>query len=274
MGTNQPNPITAPNARTADSSATTGTQSPSAHASPRQHPPRVDATPPQSPAAHPPDFDLPCLKCGYNLRGLAGDPIKCPECGYENPFGDAAVPKAALEARLRKTETSLAICVGAILFGTPPAALLAVIWWETLRDPTGFSFFPWSPVICAGLPTLSAVIAWCTAAYRFGISCGGTRGWVRQLVHYHFWGLGLACAIIALGIAVGVACTPGRQFAQPWDLLASAILFAAIIASVVFYFPAAHRRLMMRIHDLQRETAIARIREEARLRLAAQGRRD
>lgn len=31
------------------------------------------------------DFDLPCLECDYNLRGLSGDPIRCPECGFRNP---------------------------------------------------------------------------------------------------------------------------------------------------------------------------------------------
>lgn len=25
--------------------------------------------------------NTPCPKCGYNLRGLAGDPVRCPECG-------------------------------------------------------------------------------------------------------------------------------------------------------------------------------------------------
>ena len=29
-----------------------------------------------------------CLKCGYRLRGLDGDPIRCPECGHVNPTSD------------------------------------------------------------------------------------------------------------------------------------------------------------------------------------------
>ncbi len=27
----------------------------------------------------------PCEGCGYNLRGLTGDPVRCPECGLLNP---------------------------------------------------------------------------------------------------------------------------------------------------------------------------------------------
>src|SRR3989442_10695322 len=29
--------------------------------------------------AKPEDIDLYCLECGYNLRGLSGDPRRCPE---------------------------------------------------------------------------------------------------------------------------------------------------------------------------------------------------
>ncbi|MCC6359531.1 MAG: hypothetical protein IT450_12370 [Phycisphaerales bacterium] len=32
----------------------------------------------------PMDFDAPCLHCRYNLRGLAGERVRCPECGGEN----------------------------------------------------------------------------------------------------------------------------------------------------------------------------------------------
>ena len=43
---------------------------------------------PTSPAVSRDDRDLYCLQCGYNLRGLSGDPRRCPECGHMNPLGD------------------------------------------------------------------------------------------------------------------------------------------------------------------------------------------
>lgn len=30
------------------------------------------------------DFDAPCRGCRYNLRGLCGEPIRCPECGRDH----------------------------------------------------------------------------------------------------------------------------------------------------------------------------------------------
>jgi hypothetical protein len=38
--------------------------------------------------------DINCLECGYNLRGLLGDPVRCPECFHEYPLTE-------LHARLR-----------------------------------------------------------------------------------------------------------------------------------------------------------------------------
>lgn len=49
------------------------------------------------------DFDLPCLTCGYNLRGLRGDPVCCPECGSNNSRLEllrVRVAAAAWEPRL------------------------------------------------------------------------------------------------------------------------------------------------------------------------------
>lgn len=33
---------------------------------------------------------LTCLHCGYLLRGLPGDPVCCPECGFHNSIHDRA----------------------------------------------------------------------------------------------------------------------------------------------------------------------------------------
>ena len=40
--------------------------------------------------------DVFCLNCGYNLRGLTGDPVRCPECGHSNPLAEAVLPAWAI----------------------------------------------------------------------------------------------------------------------------------------------------------------------------------
>ena len=48
------------------------------------------------------DRDLYCLTCGYNLRGLSGDPVRCPECGNLNPIGDVEIPAEIITKQLRR----------------------------------------------------------------------------------------------------------------------------------------------------------------------------
>jgi hypothetical protein len=51
------------------------------------------------------DQDLYCLTCGYNLRGLSGDPLRCPECGNPNDLGTAAIPAEMIRRAMRGMET-------------------------------------------------------------------------------------------------------------------------------------------------------------------------
>lgn len=70
------------------------------------------------------DVDLPCpgnetaAGCGYNLRRLPGDPVRCPECGAQ--YARASVRMAVLEHNLRG-------------FADPPAGT-AILAWVTLRQ--------------------------------------------------------------------------------------------------------------------------------------------
>jgi hypothetical protein len=57
------------------------------------------------------DRDLYCLKCGYNLRGLSGDPVRCPECGYDNPIADVEIPADLIAAQLKKMEPGVAVTI-------------------------------------------------------------------------------------------------------------------------------------------------------------------
>src|SRR5262249_22782403 len=61
------------------------------------------------------EIDLYCLACGYNLRGLSGDPRRCPECGHLNPVGDLMVPASEIAKQLTAMETIPVVCVSAIV---------------------------------------------------------------------------------------------------------------------------------------------------------------
>lgn len=61
------------------------------------------------------DENLYCLTCGYNLRGLRGDPVRCPECGADNGLGDVMLPAGAIREASRNLETAPTICVACTL---------------------------------------------------------------------------------------------------------------------------------------------------------------
>ncbi|MDO8628955.1 MAG: hypothetical protein Q7R41_00540 [Phycisphaerales bacterium] len=69
------------------------------------------------------DQDLYCLTCGYNLRGLSGDPVRCPECGSPNDLGTAAIPAEMIHRAMRNMETAPTICAGCafalVVFASP-----------------------------------------------------------------------------------------------------------------------------------------------------------
>ncbi|MBN2447615.1 MAG: hypothetical protein JXO22_12855 [Phycisphaerae bacterium] len=46
--------------------------------------------------------NLECLHCGYSLRGLPGDPIRCPECGTDVPVAGYAQAWHAQSRRRRR----------------------------------------------------------------------------------------------------------------------------------------------------------------------------
>ncbi len=107
------------------------------------------------------DCDVRCAGpgCGYNLRGLVGDPIRCPECG-------ATVTRAMLRARLAGHRRALeiqgelhragllaaipigvfvAIGVAVLIGGASQAAVCAftgglLLWSMILVPPIGYAF--------------------------------------------------------------------------------------------------------------------------------------
>jgi hypothetical protein len=214
------------------------------------------------------EFNLRCLTCGYNLRGLAGDPVRCPECGQLNPLGEAEIPEALITARLRRWEASLVVCVGALLFALPWQFLLCALLVEAMNGTLGPNAVG-EVLSCPGIPAFGPLIVWVAAVFSFRASCRSKPGWGRALVRYHLYGLGVGGPMLAVMLIIPVVLSPIGRGMQTSNYLVPAVVFGGAIIGVRKLLRGPHRRLMTDIHALQRDSAIATLRDEARDRSGA-----
>jgi uncharacterized membrane protein len=223
--------------------------------------------PPPRPAI---DRDLYCLTCGYNLRGLTGDPIRCPECGHFNPVGDAEIPAEIISRKLREMENAPAMCLGAILFGVP---LQIVFWWTCLTPGPARDLLH-----CMGIPAFAPVLAWIGGVVKFRSSCLGKQRWVGLLARYHTYGLLTAAAMVGPMVLALHYLWPYAAWSRGTSgwLLFMGVEIALCLAVVVLVrrlLPGPYERLAADMHVLQREVAVTIAREESRRRMARRPRR-
>ena len=211
-------------------------------------------------------FDCECMECGYNLRGLSGEPVRCPECGHLNPVHEVQVTPEAIAWQLRRMETPLAVCALAAVVGVPMAGAtiyLAVVNPPTLRDGV-FPCFPLSSVV--------SVVAWCVGLVQFRSACEYQAGWARAFWRYQVRAvLSAACVatptlLIAerLGQYGSNVHDAGRRV---WIALSMMLVFAAIIIIAVRGARRLHGRLRETIEPLVRETAMRLAWENMRERM-------
>lgn len=191
-------------------------------------------------------LDLYCLECGYNLRGHAGDPRRCPECGHLNRMEDLEVPAKLIRRALRRLESGAATC------GVSAAAMLLVVplligmVMLNAQPPT----FAWIFVVSVGV---AAMISFVVGMFHFRRSCARNSRWLPTLL----WFTVLACLIFVTGLPVFVAVcgiaiavlfwpAGAHSWVVPWIAVAIAMLPLS-----VWLYRVAKRA----IHPLQRETA-------------------
>jgi len=125
----------------------------------------------------PEDIDLYCLNCGYNLRGLSGDPIRCPECGHLNRLELLTLPKELVKKELNKLGyypmycciSAVFIAFGFIIFLT--AGRIHLDDWESIV------------VSCVILCFVSlGIVGWIWGASKFRKSCQAKPGWLILLL--------------------------------------------------------------------------------------------
>jgi len=219
------------------------------------------------------DIDIYCLKCGYNLRGLSGDPRRCPECFYMNPMGDALPPAELISTQLRRMETAPAtalVCFAILLVAAVP--LLAMLPDLIDNNPPRAE-----RSCCCNLFMPAAVVGWVSSVVRFRNSCRKRPGWGRVLVRYHIIGLAAMVGVSGLVLFVGLllqSLIGASERSGVTALLYTAAVFILVVGTVVL-----HTRLLPRLRtlargdmdQLQREVAVEITRETLRKNLAKGG---
>lgn len=205
------------------------------------------------------DEDVLCFSCGYNLRGLTGDCVCCPECGTGNDLREAMLPKAAIETAINQTEVAPATCVCWAFFAAVAIGLCALGILLPLMFPIA----------------ISLGCLWVASVRRAREHFQSQRGWKWILLQYHvavglyvaFWPIALLAALsdayrtLILSISRQLSLDPILLFFLSWGL-ASGTCFAMGILI--------HRRGRGAIRSVQR----ARVLQLARQAAAEEEERD
>jgi hypothetical protein len=211
-------------------------------------------------------IDLYCLECGYNLRGLSGDPVRCPECGFLNPIGDVEIPAPIISKQLRRMETEPATSV----LGLLALLLLWGVWALMLYYAGGFDAS--ITIVCPGIPTLGALLTWMVGVFRFRSSCLGRPGWLAVLLRYQFVALMLVIAIAAVfGCALWIVDLSAGPIHASSELilyfLGGLAAFLLVVLAVLRGLRPVHRWLKAPMEQLQRQVAVKLARERIRKNL-------
>ena len=182
--------------------------------------------------------DLFCITCGYNVRGIPGDPRRCPECGYENHVADMRIPAGMIQKQAGKLETLPVVCVAWIfvaLFALPLSASPSLGWTYGL--------------IAAAV----IVLGWGVCVYRYANSCEFRPGWGIILGEMHVAALGF---IILIPSSVWSIC---MLYVGEWVLPISVFVLVALFCVIgVLAYLDARRRLV----DQKRSLAVSLARRE------------
>ena len=209
---------------------------------------------PKASGAEQDNRDLFCLHCGYNLRGLSGDPRRCPECGKLNPIGDLVVPASEILRQFRQMETGPAFCMLCVL------SIMGVV---VSAIGVGISSQPGSAHACFVVVSIMAVVGWSLSAVYFQKSCIGKPGCWMALWNYHVYGLvasglffGPTVAVLWLFVSVAWLTKPGFVACE-----------SAAIAVSWYGVRWAYRRATEDMRQLQRDVAVQLARDYLRRRM-------
>lgn len=183
--------------------------------------------------------DLYCLECGYNLRGLSGDPVRCPECGYLNDLGTVAIPAQLITAALRNMETAPTMCVAAVFVVCSLGSCIGVM---QLRAPSASNETRLTMIAVGAI----LIAGWFGAYVWMKRTFENQPGWRGILLDFHLTTVA-CCLIIPLSIgAYNLDLPPTSSI-----LSVGTVSLASIFWGIRNYYAARKR-----IATMQRDAAV------------------
>lgn len=117
-----------------------------------------------------------CPACGYNLLGIPGDPLRCPECGTVTARADLWAPFVNTS---RALSTLLWLAVASLA-----AAVLVVLL--ALYMALAGSLSASTDKAIAAIIAVVAALAWAVLARAFGRRCEPGSRWALLLLQLYF----------------------------------------------------------------------------------------
>jgi hypothetical protein len=182
------------------------------------------------------EIDLYCPGCGYNLRGLEGDPIRCPECGKENRRWALEVTEAEVAKHVRYMATVLgnsAVASAACFFLGFIFLIIGVLYGACTRQLV-------LPLCIVGLSLVAFNLV------RFRGVCRARRGWLAGFWRFHaaaYGALLVFCLVWMLPVLLFKSSIPGGI---PIVRLALAL---GLIAGIWFAMSYLNSRIVRPLYD-------------------------
>lgn len=205
--------------------------------------------------------DFYCFGCGYNLRGLAGDPKRCPECGEVNPVKDLIVTAEMVRRQLQRLETAPTLCIAGLLVTAAGAVAFLTPWLG--ENPFGCCVWAIGPLM------------WLCGMASFAESCRQQPGWRRTFARFHLYAFCLFAVVIGVPVRLWFAFVALNNRIG-WLSGAGACWVASVVSLLVFLVllrtmaTPLYRRATAGFESLQRQVAVDLVRQAQRTRIARQ----
>jgi hypothetical protein len=204
------------------------------------------------------DEDIYCLDCGYNLRGLYGDPVRCPECGGLNELGAVTIPAPLIREALRGMEAAPTRCVGF-------AVLLSTMIGAGASDAAMSGGIQGVPRYCITFALVGAV-GWWYHYRKMKVVFNNQPGWRQVLLQFHLVALPFILGLPALFLSVA-RTSYYRAGLDPVFCVFWLVAVPAVLPLLLVY-----RSARRRINVMQRDAAVRIAREQLRKTLHQQRR--